>query len=194
MKCKLLFAALAVSLSLAASLASAQSHDYLTDEEIELVRDAQQIDRRIEVLVHAIDRRFAALKIDVGAPLKKEGSDWGTSPEGTRLQLLYDIKRILRKAVEDIDNLSERPDSMVIQDEPDKKKKAPGYNDLFPKAVRALAAAAERYKSPLKAELDRPGGAADKGSILDALDMCSEITAALEKLPKSETVVKKKGT
>ncbi len=38
--------------------ANAQRRDYLTDEEIELVRDAQEIDKRIGVLTKAIDRRF----------------------------------------------------------------------------------------------------------------------------------------
>jgi len=171
----------------------AQARDYLTDEEVELVRDAQQIDKRVDVLIHAIDRRFSALKIDVGAPPHKEGADWGAAPEGTRLQLLYDIKRILQKAIDDIDNLSGRPSSMVVE-EGDKKHPPPSFNDVFPKAVRSLAAAAERYKIPLKKELDVKSDGAEKGSILDALDMCGEITVAAEKLPKAAEPPKKKGT
>jgi len=60
--------------------------------------------------------------------------------------------------------------------------------------VRLLAAAADRYKVPLKKELDAKTDGAEKGSILDALDMCSEISAAVEKLPKAAEPAKKKGT
>src|SRR4029078_6627383 len=54
---------------ISASSSSAQSRrDYMTDAEIELVRDAQDIDARIDVLTKMIDRRFAVLKLDVGGP------------------------------------------------------------------------------------------------------------------------------
>ena len=181
---------LLVTCLLSASFATGQVRDYLTDEEIELVRDAQQIDKRIEVLTHAIDRRFAALKINVSAPTKKlDAAAWGAAPGGTKAQLLYDIKRLLQKAVEDIDNLSARPDSLVIDQEA--KKKPDGFNQLFPRAVRALAAAAERYKTPLKNELDMAGSGPEKGSVLDSLDLCHQITAAVAKLPKDASTTKK---
>src|SRR2546423_15415764 len=40
--------------------------DYFTPEEVEMIRDAQQIDQRVDLLVKIIDRRFAALNIEVG--------------------------------------------------------------------------------------------------------------------------------
>src|SRR4051812_17568689 len=89
--------------------ASAQRRDYATNSEDEIIREAQQIDQRIDVLTHMADRRFGVLKIDVGAPSKKENEAWGPLPDGTRLQLLDDIRRIVQKAVDDIDNLAERP-------------------------------------------------------------------------------------
>src|SRR4051794_33944299 len=99
--------------------------DYFTDEEVELVRDAQQIDQRISVLVHAIDRRFTALKVEVAAdapnPKDKNKDDWGPLPTGTRIQLLSDIRQILQKAIDDIDNLAERPESAPLP-APDEKK------------------------------------------------------------------------
>jgi hypothetical protein len=94
--------------------------------------------------------------------------------------MLSDIKYILRKAIEDIDNLAERPDSMVIN--PDEKKPK-GYSDLFPKAVRLLAAAAERYRPVFKTELDRSATEAEKGVLLDSIEMCDEIIASVAKLP-----------
>src|SRR2546421_7864948 len=98
-KGKLLILVIGLSWVLSAA-AHAQARDYLTDDEIELIRDAQQIDMRIDVLTHAIDRRFAALNINVSPPARKETADWGAPPTGTRLQLLYDIKRLLHKAID----------------------------------------------------------------------------------------------
>ena len=157
--------------------------DYFTPEEVELIRDAQAIDRRIDVLTHAIDRRFAALKIDVGGaqiPDKEKGL-WGEMPKGTRFELFVDIKRILQKAIDDIDNISERPDSAIVPNKDDKK--AEGYAIIFPRAVRNLGAAARRYQPALKAELDTTKNGMDKGPILDSLDMCDQIIAAVGKLP-----------
>ncbi|MBK8464431.1 MAG: hypothetical protein IPL32_01240 [Chloracidobacterium sp.] len=170
----------AVSCSLSAH---AQSRDYLTDEEIELIRDGQQIDLRIDILTKAIDRRFAVLKIDVGGAKisSKESDKWGKAPEGTRIELLADIKNILQKAIDDIDNLSSRPDSMVI--DPDAKDKKPkGFSDLFPKAVRKLAAAAERYKAPLNAALETTKDEREKGILMDSIEMCTDIIASVSKL------------
>lgn len=161
--------------------ASAQ-RDFLTAEEVEVVRDTQQIDERIGVLVHAIDRRFGVMQVAVGAVPKKPAGEWGELPQGTRAELLYDIKRILRKAVDDIDNLSERPDSMVL-DPNDKSKKPKGFADLFPKAVRKLDAAARRYQPALKSLLETTKDAAEQGSIIDSLEMCDQIIAATAKLP-----------
>ncbi len=163
--------------------ASAQQRDYFTPEEIDLIREEQQIDRRMEVLTKAIDRRFAALKIEVGSAkfTAKDAERWGTLPESTRFQLLFDIRRIMQKAIDDIDSLAERPTSMVIE-EPERGKKPKSYADLFPKAMRTLAAAAQRYQNPLKTELDKTTDPAEKGSILDSLDMCSQILEAVKKL------------
>lgn len=171
---------------LATAQATSAQRDYFTSEEIEIIRNEQEIDQRIDVLVHAIDRRFAVLKIEVAAPKRpKRDEVWGELPTGTRLQLLYDIKRILQKAIDDIDSLSERPDSAVIFVDPTdpKEKKSKGFAELFPKAVRSLAAAARRYRPVLKAELDKNNEMAEKGSILDSLEMCDQIIDALAKLP-----------
>lgn len=158
--------------------------DYFTPEEVELVRDAQQIDERIDVLTYAIDRRFAALKLDVGGPKisPKDSEKWGAFPAGTRGQLLLDIRRILQKAIDDIDSLESRRDSMVMNPEDDPKKKK-SFDDIFPKAMRALAKAANRYQPVLKSEIDKTKDTAELGSLIDSIDMCDQIIAALAKLP-----------
>lgn len=173
-----IFSLLVISFSLFTAV-SAQ-RDYFTEAEIELIRDEQQIDKRINVLTHAIDRRFGVLKINVSAPSKNPSGEWGELPTGTRIELLADIKYILRKAIEDIDNLAERPDSLVV-DPNDKKPK--GYSEIFPKAVRSLATAAERYRPVFKAELDKSNTEIEKGVLLDSIEMCDEIIAAVAKLP-----------
>lgn len=168
--------------------AHGQSRDFLTAEEVEIIRDAQQIDDRMDVLVQAMDRRFAALNasssVAVAQDKKKDDREWGKSPSGTRVELLYDIKQILQKAIDDIDNLAGRPDSMVVDpdDKPDKKRPKT-FEALFPKAVRSLAAAATRYQPLLKAELDKSTGNAENGLILATLDLCSDVIASVAKLP-----------
>src|SRR4051794_6497898 len=122
--------------------------DYFTPEEVEVISDAQQIDHRVNVLAHAIDRRFAVLGVNVNAPAyKAKDEEWGPAPAGSRFELLLDIKRIMQKAIDDIDNLSERPNSIVVEETRDKKNqgdKAKGFADVFPVAVRELASAAQR--------------------------------------------------
>ncbi len=193
MKGILIALAIVASIAFIPSVASAQ-RDYFTAEEIELIRDAQEIDHRIDVLVHAIDRRFAALKLEAAPPKRpKKDEAWGELPTGTRLELLYDIKRILQKAIDDIDSLSERPNSAVVYVDPTdpKEKKSKGFAELFPKAVRDLAAAAKRYGPILKAELDKKNDKGETGSILDSLEMCDEIIAAVAKLPAEVKKAKK---
>ncbi|MFT3746200.1 MAG: hypothetical protein QM785_18155 [Pyrinomonadaceae bacterium] len=188
----LFLVAIAAIFAFLPSTASAQ-RDYFTAEEIELVRDAQRIDDRINLLTKIIDRRFDALKVDVhGAKISaKEQDKWGVLPESSRFQLLLDIKRILQKAIDDIDSLAERPDSGILPDPDDKKAKST-FAELFPKAVRALGTAAQRYQPALKAELDKPNPGSEKGSILDSLEFCDQIVAAVSKLP-AEVEKPKKG-
>lgn len=187
------FALLCVMVAIFAlpSAASAQ-RDYFTAEEIEMIRDAQRIDDRMALLTKIIDRRFAALKVEVGGAKisPKEADKWGVLPEGTRMQLLFDIKRILQKAIDDIDSLAERPESAILP-EPEDKKAKQSFADLFPKAVRTLAAAAQRYQPALKAELDKPNDNAEKGSVLASLDFCDQIIAAVAKLPAQMEQAKK---
>ena len=74
--------------------ASAQKRDHLTEAEIEIIRDTQELDLRTKVFVKAAERRFIALGVlTESKPAKKEkdNSDWGEPPTGTRAVLLADI-------------------------------------------------------------------------------------------------------
>src|ERR1043166_7671394 len=96
------------SLGLIGAPACAQSRDHLTDPETELVREYQQLDKRIEVFIKAIDRRFAIINgTPQPAPKKKnqDKEDWGELPKGSRAELLDDIAGILDEAINNIDDV-----------------------------------------------------------------------------------------
>ena len=177
------FAAIVLLITAAPTTADAQRRDYLTDEEIEIVREAQQIDERIGVLVHAVDRRMSVIglgNVPAGKPVK-EKDIWGPPPAGTRSELLSDIKRIIQKAIDDIDNLAARPDSAVIYEDEGKKPKDP--KALFAKAVRNLGAAATRYRPIFNDELSRTEVKSERGLLLDIIDNCDQIIEAVATLP-----------
>ncbi len=160
--------------------ANAQKRDYLTDKEVDLVSDAQQIDLRIDVLTKAIDRRFLVLNNDgsQAKQIEKDAEKWGELPKGTRTQLVSDISKILQKAVDDIDDLATREGGMESK--------------FFPKAVRKLADAAQKYQPQFKAELDKVKDEKERGSLLNSIDLCNSIVEAAAKLPKEPTKEEKK--
>ncbi len=178
------FATVLLVLALAGvSTASAQRRDFMTESEIEIVRDAQDIDLRIEVLARMIDRRFLVLNINVNGwkDAGKVSDVWGEMPKGSRVELFNDIKRLLQKAVDDIDNLAANPSAAPIREKDDKRaKKDPQRLSV---ALRGLAGAAGRYLGPLKTELDRSTDEIEKGSIIDSIGLCDEIVEAAGNLP-----------
>lgn len=172
--------------------ASAQTRDYMTAEEVEVVRDAQEIDLRVEALVRMMDRRFKVMGIDVQSPwaLKKEKESWGPLPTGERSELFNDIRKLLDKAISDIDNLNERPEAAILPDPEEKNPKT--FKQMFPAAVRTLADAAQRYKPAVEKEIET---STDKevqriaGRILEDLE---DINNGAAKLPPPEPKKPKK--
>jgi acyl-CoA reductase-like NAD-dependent aldehyde dehydrogenase len=164
------------------SAASAQKRDYLTEEEVELIRDAQQIDFRVDVLVKAIDRRFMALTGDTSQAkqLEKDEEKWGTLPKGERVQLLSDIAKILQKAIDDIDDIARREKGME--------------SEFFPVGVHKLADAAQRFLPQFKTQMDAVKSEKERGAILTSIDLCNQIIEASAKVPKPEKNKKKKKT
>src|SRR5215217_5969186 len=106
----------AAALLLAAFCAFAQawarplpSRDYLTPNEVELVKEAQVLDKRIEVFIKAAERRLMVLtgqKAPADKKSKKEAELWGDLPTGTRAELINDIAQILDAAVTNIDDVA----------------------------------------------------------------------------------------
>jgi len=160
-----------------------QRRDYLSDSEIELVRDAQEIDQRVTVLTMAIDRRLTALDLASVDKSKKYGEKWGDAPTGSRLELLTDVKSLLQKAIDDIDDASSHESENA-------ENKVSGT--LFPKAVHVLADAAERYRPAFRSALDSAKDEKEKGIILASIDFCDQIIEASAKLPKETAKPDKK--
>lgn len=177
-----LFIALAVAVSFAHS-ASAQRRDYMTDAEIELVRDAQDINLRVDVLIKMIDRRLALLGLNANGWKEpaKQGDPWGEAPKGTRLQLIGDVRSLLQKAVDDVDDVAMHNENTLTQN------KTEGL--LFPKAVRSLAAAATLYKATLGPVAEKSANDKEKGLIAGSIELCDQIIEAAATLPTE----KKKG-
>lgn len=159
--------------------ATAQRRDYLTDEEVELIRENQQIDLRINVLTKAIDRRFLVINNDgsQSKQIAKDEEKWGELPKGSRPLLLWNIERILQKAIDDIDDVAAH---------------AKTDSEFFPKALFKLTDACQIYTPKLKTLYDSSKDEKEKGSILGALDSCNQIIEASAKVPKETPKEKKK--
>jgi len=164
--------------------ASAQRRDYMTDAESDVVREAQDIDLRIDVLIKMIDRRFSVLKVNVGGATipTKESEKWGPAPTGTRMEILDDIRKLLDKAVDDVDNVAMHP--VKYEEDKNRSEKQKKKDEMrFPSSVRNLAAAAQRYQPALKSLIDFSKDEKEKGLILASLESCDEIIGAMTKLP-----------
>jgi hypothetical protein len=157
--------------------ANAQRRDHLSEMESELVREAQEIDRRSEIFVKAIDRRFLVLNNDTSQSKKveKDSAKWGELPKGTRVQLLLDIEKIIQEAIDNIDNLAAR----------DMK------SELVPRAIHILGDASARFLPQLKSQLSQTNTEIEKGAILGAIDSCNQIIEASAKTPKEDLKKKK---
>jgi len=173
----LLFAAV-LSLPLFVTSAGAQTRDHLTDPESELIRFHQELDKRIDVFIKAIDRRFAIINGTEQPKIKKvakEEPDWGDAPKGTRAELLGDIAGILDEAITNIDDVSRRDE------------KSP----LISRALRKLTASATNYATQLNAMIKQTKDGEELAAIERALDNANEIIEVGTKLPPPETDKKK---
>lgn len=168
--------------------ADAQRRDYMTEEEIELVRDAQDIDLRMTVLTQMIDRRFTALGIEIGGwkQREKDLEKWGEAPAGSRTELFSDIRKLLEKAIDDLDVIAERNDDALKQNKTD--------GELFPVAVGILETAAKRYQPVLDAESEKAPDERQRGLILTSAEHCANIIEAAARIPAEQKVRKKKGS
>jgi hypothetical protein len=165
--------------TLLAGFACAQTRDPLTDPESELVRFHQELDKRIEILIKAADRRFAILNNTPQPSIKKlmkDEPDWGELPKGTRAQLLGDIAAILDEAITNIDDVSRRDEK----------------NPLISRSLRRLAAVSNGYVANLNVLRNQTNDDDELAAIARALDNAAQIIEVGGKLPAASTEDKKK--
>jgi len=151
--------------------------DHLSDKETDVVRDTQEIDKRMAVFVKAIDRRMAALAGSAVDPAKTdkkpqknadgEELDWGDMPMGTPAQLYHDIEGILDEAINNIDDIATR--------EPDSK--------LMMKGVKVLAAGCSRILPQLKTFSEKATDKNEKQSLLNSIEYAQSVIDSLGKVP-----------
>lgn len=163
-----------------AGVAFAQKRDHLTEPEMELVRNNQELDKRIDVFIKAADRRFAIISGAVQpVPSKKAKQDeelWGDMPQGSRAELLSDIAGILDEAITNIDDVSRRDEK----------------NPLISRSLRKLTAASNGYIARLTAMRNETKVDAELSAIEHALENAAQIIEVGNKLPAPLPTEKKK--
>lgn len=164
---------LTIALALCAGLVSqaeAQKRDHLTQQEVNLVKEAQILDKRIDVFIKATERRLMVINNSAGAnakQLKKDSERWGELPTGSRAELVSDIARILDEAITNIDDVSSRDER----------------NPLIGKSLRKLAAAVNSIMSQLKPLSADAKGDAEIASFELLNEDAQSILEAATKLP-----------
>lgn len=165
----LLFCALFASLP--AQALKGQKRDHLTEQEVELVRDAQQLDKRTEVFIRAAERRLQAISgtttDSTSKQAQKEADKWGPLPKGTRAELLDDFAKILDEAINNIDDVAARD----------------AKNPLVPKALRKLASAVNDFLPQINSLRSQSRNGEELSALEDALENMQEITEAASHLP-----------
>ena len=153
--------------------AAAVVRDYLTPKEEERVKEAQILDKRIEVFIKVAERRLLALTDPAASSSKQIQKDlekWGELPKGTRVELMLDISNILDAAVTNIDDVALRDEN----------------NRLLPKALRKLADAATRFQAQLIAMREQIREGQERAALERIMENVQEILGAANKLPPPE--------
>lgn len=133
----LLTVLIAVVISFSFTTQTFAQRDHLTQQEVDLVKEAQILDKRIEVFVRAAERRMIVINGTAAAnakPLKKESERWGELPTGSRAELVSDIAKIFDEAITNIDDVSARDER----------------NPLIGKSLRKLAQSVNAIMAQLK--------------------------------------------
>jgi hypothetical protein len=147
--------------------------DYLTPKEEDQVKEAQIIDKRIEVFIKAAERRIQVLTNSSPPPGKQAQKDlekWGDLPTGTRAELIMDIANILDAAITNIDDVAVRDEK----------------NALIPKALRKLAEAVTRFQPQLASMREQTKDELERNAVDQAMSNMQEILGAAGKLPPEE--------
>lgn len=166
--------------------------EYLTPDEVESIRNNQELDKRVGVFIKAAERRLLILTNPQAAAKEEEAaakqaaedakrdaamSDYeptGSVVKGTRAELLSDIANILDEAITNVDDA-------VLHSE---------KSTLIPKAVRKLAEACDRMLPKLAAMRAEVRDEEERDRLELAVENARQILEAAKKVPAEE---KKKG-
>ena len=157
--------------------AATPQRDHLTPQEVDLVKEAQILDKRIEVFIKAAERRLMVINNSAAANaklLKKDSERWGELPTGSRAELVGDIARIFDEAITNIDDVSARDER----------------NPLIAKSLRKLATAVNTILGHLKPLSTDAKSDAEIASFEMLNEDAQSILEAVNKLPP-EVVDKK---
>src|SRR5690242_602737 len=165
------FLLLLLALFFLSSPAAAQ-RDHLTPQEVDLVKEAQVLDKRIEIFIKAANRRILVLNGGTAAvantkQAKKEAELWGELPTGSRAELVSDIAKIFDEAITNIDDVSARDER----------------NPLIAKSLRRLAQAVNTIMEQLKPLQANAKGDAEVASFEQLNEDAQSILEATAKLP-----------
>lgn len=144
--------------------------DHLTPQEVELVREAQELDKRTAVFTKAAERRMLSLTDPQAVHSKQVQKDlekWGELPKGTPAELLSDLSKILDEAITNIDDSSARA--------PESK--------LLAKALRKLGEASTGFLAQLVPMRSSTRDAREREALEQAIENVQEIVVAASKLP-----------
>ena len=158
--------------------ATAQQRDHLTQQEVDLVKEAQILDKRIDVFIKATERRMMVINNSAAANaklLKKDSERWGELPTGSRAELVSDIAKILDEAITNIDDVSARDER----------------NPLIAKSLRKLAQSVNSIMTQLKPLAAQAKSDAEIASFELLNEDAQSILEAANKLP-AEVVTDKK--
>src|SRR5687768_17392119 len=159
------------------AIGAVQGRDHFTEQEVELIKEAQVLDKRIDVFIKAVDRRMLVLNGTQAASakqLKKDAELWGDLPSGSRAELIVDISKIFDEAITNIDDVSSRDEK----------------NPLIAKALRNLAAAVTRIVDQLKPLEAQAKNDSEVSAFDQLIENAESIIQAANKLPPP---VEKKG-
>lgn len=147
-----------------------QQRDHLTQQEVDLVKEAQILDKRIDVFIRAVERRMIVINGSAGAnakQLKKDSERWGELPTGSRAELISDIARIFDEAITNIDDVSTRDER----------------NPLIAKSLRKLAQSVNTIMGQLKPLSTEAKSDAEVASFELLSEDAQSILEAANKLP-----------
>ena len=165
-----LFFVLFVGPAFTSGASALQKRDHLTPQEVDLVKEAQALDKRIEIFIKAAERRLLVINGSSAAnakQLKKDAERWGELPSGSRAELVSDIAHILDEAITNIDDVSSRDER----------------NPLISKALRKLANSVNTMMAQLKPLSAQAKSEAEVASFELLNEDAQSILEAVGKLP-----------